>query len=178
MAQPYISPSQLAKAVDEIEQHVGAGGWDQPPRLYALASADELLGQEPALAQQLGLDQAAPPQSSLIPVEQELPDKSLEELLATITWPDTVRGAAIAIERIVLPPGTEAAMPDEAEVNDWAAQHPERTDVRIVVGVLREGPRASVLRIRGHEADTDLIRNPDFTPDLGEALAATFQADD
>jgi hypothetical protein len=178
MAEQYVSPSQLARTVDEIEGHVGAAGWEQPPRLYALASTNDLLNKEPALAEQLGIGSSTSVEGSLIPIEQELPDKSLEELLASITWPESVVGAALALERIVLPPGAEEAIPDDSEVNDWAQEHPERTDVRIVVAVLREGPRASVLRVRGHESDNDLIRNPDFTPDLGEALADTFLPDD
>jgi hypothetical protein len=178
MSAPYVSPSQLARTVDEIERHVGAGGWEQPPHLYALASAEELLSKEPELAQALSVDPDSPPAETLVPIEQELPDKSLEELLATITWPESVVGAALALERIVLPPGAEESAPDDADVNNWAQSHPERTDVRIVVAVLRDGPRESVLRVRGHEADEDLIRNPDFTPDLAEALASTFLADD
>ena len=150
-------------------------GWDQPPRLYALAPTDELVAREPALANQLGLDTAAQTPGPLTPVEQEVPTASIDELLATITWPETVAGCALVVERIVLPPAAEDAMPQDPDAaTSWAQNHPERTDVRIVVGVLRDGRQSSVMRVRGHDDESDLIRDPEFSPDLGAALAATF----
>jgi hypothetical protein len=165
----------LGQALAEIERHVADEGWDQPPRLYALAATDELAEREPELADQLGLDPDSSTPGQLTPVEQELPDRSLEDLLATITWPPTVVGCAVAVERIVLPPGTEDAMPSElAEAARWAAGHPDRSEVRLVVGVLRDGTRSSVLRVRGHDDDTDLVRDPEMAPDLADALEATL----
>lgn len=165
----------LATAVDEVERHVRLDGWDQPARLFALAPTDELLAREPALVQQLGLDGAPDDAAPLTPIEQEIGDRAVEDLLASITWPETVTGAVLVIERIVLPPGAEDEMPDEdADAATWAQQHPARADVRVVVGVLREGTRASVVRVRGHDADTDLLRSAELSPELGEALFATF----
>jgi hypothetical protein len=63
--------------------------------------------------------------------------------------------------------------PDAA--TSWAQNHPKRTDVRIVVGVLRDGRQSSVMRVRGHDDESDLIRDPEFSPDLGAALAATIR---
>jgi len=177
MATEHALSTELSRAVSEIEQHVGADGWDQPPRLYALAEADELLRRAPALAAELGIEPSESAEATLIPIEQELPDTSLEELLSTISWPEDVIGAALAVERIVLPPGVEESVPADTDVNEWAQRHPERTDIRIVAAALRAGPRASVLRVRGHEEDTDLIHDPEFTPDLGEALAETLAAE-
>ena len=163
------------RALSEIESQVASRGWDQPPRLYALAPTDELVAREPALANQLGLDTAAQTPGSLTPVEQEVPTASIDELLATITWPETVAGCALVVERIVLPPAAEDAMPQDPDAaTSWAQNHPERTDVRIVVGVLRDGRQSSVMRVRGHDDESDLIRDPEFSPDLGAALAATF----
>ncbi|HJU98721.1 MAG TPA: PPA1309 family protein [Jiangellaceae bacterium] len=167
----------LARAVAEIERHVADGGWDQPARLYALAPTDDLVTLEPGLADRLGVDADAPPADSLTPVEQELPAQALEDVLATIVWPGTVVGCALALERIVLPPTAEDGMPDDAAAAArWAASHPDRADVRIVVGVLRDGARSSLLRVRGHEDDRDLVRDPELAPELAEALAATFAA--
>jgi hypothetical protein len=167
----------LARAVAEIERHVADGGWDQPARLYALAPTDDLVTLEPGLADRLGIDAGAPPADSLTPVEQELPDQALEDVLATIAWPGTVVGCALALERIVLPPDAERGMPDDdSAAARWAASHPDRADVRIVVGVLRDGARSSLLRVRGHEDDGDLVRDPELAPELAEALAATFAA--
>ncbi|HSI93495.1 MAG TPA: PPA1309 family protein [Jiangellaceae bacterium] len=166
---------QLTRAVTEIERHAAGRGWDQPPRLYALAPTEELIRREPGLAVRLGAGTGAVQSEGLTPVEQELPDRSLEDVLATITWPDTVTGCALVVERIVLPPDAEQTMPDDPDdAVTWAQNHPGRTDVRIVVGVLRDGSRSSVLRVRGHDDDTDLIHDPDFSPDLGAALAETL----
>ena len=165
----------LLRALSEIESHVASQGWDQPPRLYALAPTDELLAREPALAGQLGLDAAPQAPGSLTPIEQEVPTTSIDDLLATITWPETVAGCALVVERIVLPPAAEDTMPDDPDAaTSWAQNHPKRTDVRIVVGVLRDGRQSSVMRVRGHDDESDLIRDPEFSPDLGAALAATF----
>lgn len=165
----------LTVAVTEIERHAAQQGWDQPARLYALAPTDELVRREPGLAEQLGLDEASALSGALTPIEQELPDRSLEELLATITWPETVTGCALVVERIVLPPDAEQSMPDDPDdAVTWAQNHPGRTDVRIVVGVLRDGRQTAVLRVRGHDGESDLIHDPQFSPDLGAALAETF----
>jgi hypothetical protein len=162
----------LAQVVTEIEQHVAGDGWDQGPRLFALAPTSDLLSREPGLADQLRLEEGAPVPGQLTPVEQDLPARDLEDLLATIAWPVTVVGCALALERIVLPPDAESGMPPRAaEAAAWAARHPDRADVRLVVAVMRDGARSSVLRVRGHD---DLLHDPDLAPDLIDALAATF----
>jgi hypothetical protein len=169
----YAEP--LSRAVTEIERHAAGRGWDQPPRLYALAPTEDLLRREPDLAEQLGEDAASVEPGALTPVEQQLSDQPLEDVLPTITWPETVAGCAVVVERIVLPPEAEQGMPDDpAEAVSWAQNHPNRTDVRIVVGVLRDGSQTAVLRVRGHDNDDDLIHDPDFSSDLGTALAETL----
>lgn len=165
----------LLHALTEIEEHVRADGWDQPARLYALAPTDDLVTREPDLASKLGLSPDEAHEDSLTPIEQDVSQRPIEELLPTIAWPESVSGCALALERIVLPPGTEAEMPDgDIDVTSWAQQHPARSDVRVVVGVLRDGTRTSVLRVRGHEDETDLIRGAELSPELADALADTF----
>ncbi|PZF80801.1 PPA1309 family protein [Jiangella anatolica] len=167
-------PSALVRAIAEIEQHVREDGWDQPARLYALAPTADLLSREPDLAARIGIDEDAPA-DSLTPIEQDVSGRPIEDLLLEIAWPDTVTGCALVLERIVLPPGAEEQMPDEdGAATRWAQEHPDRSDVRVVVGVMRDGSRASVLRIRGHEADDELIRGAELSPELGNALAETF----
>jgi hypothetical protein len=169
------APPALARAVVEIERHVRADGWDQQARLYALAPTADLASREPALAAQLGIAGDDHVVDSLTPIEQDVAGRSVEDLLLTIAWPDTVSGCAVALERIVLPPGAEDDMPaDDAEATAWAQRHPDRSDVRVVVGVLRDGSRAAVLRVRGHEDDADLITGAELAPELGDALADTF----
>jgi hypothetical protein len=165
----------LPETVLEIERHVAGAGWDQPPRLYALADTADVLAREPALAEQLGL---GPDGVGLTPVEQEdLPrDRPLDEVLAAIVWPSSVSGCALVVERIVLPPSAEEGMPDEDGLAaEWAANHPDRADVRIVVGVLRDGTSSGVLRVRGHESEDDLVRDPEVSADLVRALLQTLE---
>lgn len=172
---PDDAPPTLVRAVIEIEQHVRADGWDQPARLYALATTGDLATQEPGLAKRLGIDPDAEPDDALTPIEQDISDRAVEDLLPTITWPQSVSGCALALERIVLPPGVEEEMPDDEEsATAWAQQHPARSDVRVVIAVLRDGSRAAVLRVRGHEEDGDLITGAELSPELGNALAETF----
>lgn len=174
-APPDQTPAALGRAVAEIEQHVRADGWDQQARLYALAPTGELIEREPELAAQLGIDPQADLGDALTPIEQDVSNRSIEDLLPTISWPDSVHGCALAVERIVLPPGAEESMPeDENAATQWAQQHPQRSDVRVVVGVMRDGSRAAVLRVRGHDADDELIHGAELSPELGDALAETL----
>lgn len=162
----------LGAVVAEIERHVAAGGWDQPSRLYALVPTAELLREEPTLAGSMGLDAAV--SSALTPVEQEqLAAGPLDDVLAEVAWPAGVLGCAVATEAIVLPPRAEPDAPaGAADPVEWAARHPERREVRMVVAVLRDGSRAALLRLRG-EPD-DVLTGPDLVPNLTAALAATL----
>lgn len=172
---PNGRPEPLLRALAEIESHVRAEGWDQPPRMYSLAPTRDVVARQPALAQQLGVDPEAPPVHALTPIEQEIDDRPLDDILATISWPGTVSGCALVVERIVLPPQIEEKMPDDPETAaTWAQRHPSRSDVRIVIGVLRDGSRSAVVRVKGHDAPEELIRDTDISPDIADALAATF----
>jgi hypothetical protein len=175
--QPDATP--LARALAEVDRHLAAGGWDQPPRLYALVKTVDLLESEPALAESLGLAPAPGDDEGLTPVEQEsLPaGQPLDECLAGIGWPAEVFGCALAQEVLALPPSVEADIPDDAGTDpvQWAASHPLRREVRMLVGVLRDGSRTSILRIRGNaEADDDLVTGDELVPLLADALAATL----
>ncbi|MFI0373334.1 PPA1309 family protein [Actinomadura sp. 1N219] len=170
--------SLLEEVVLDLERHSAQEGWDAAPRLYALVRSAELRQAEPDLADQLGLP---PDADTLAALEQPaLPDRdAVEDALATIAWPDTVEGCALVMERVVLPPEAEADIPeDDAEAAEFAASHPEREDVRMIVGVLRDGARHSALRLRRHDTDDEVLAGPDLVPALAEALAATFEPDE
>lgn len=165
----------LEDVVREIEAHVAEGGWDQPARLFALVDTAELLEREPQLAPALGLPDAA---GGITPLEQdELPDyATLDELLTGIAWPEAVGGAALVVERVVLPPGAEADLPaDDDAAREVLAEHPDRQEVRIAVAVLRDGSRHAAVRLRAHDADADVLHGPDLVPGLADALAATLE---
>jgi hypothetical protein len=176
-----LTPNALAlrMAVVEVERHASASGWDQPARLYALVPTLELAAAEPTLAAELGITDGT--QQPLTPVEQELEEtqQSLDDLLGEIMWPESVVGALAVIERLVLPPDVEEAVPDDpAEALAFAAEHPDREDVRIAVGVLRSGEAHCVLRMRSHDRDDALVHGSDVVPQLVQALRETLVEED
>jgi len=163
----------LFHVVGEVEEHVAEAGWDQPPQLFALVDTEQLLRAEPQLAKTMGLVAALP--GSLTPVAQEpLADLPLDEALAQIVFSTDVLGVVLAHEVLVLPPGVEAALGDDAVAE--AATHPERREVRMVVGVVRDGSRECVLRLRGADGQADeRLSGPDLAPALADALLATLE---
>lgn len=167
----------LRTAVVDIERHVAAGGWDAPVAVFALARTADALARSPELAAQIGPDAVALAERDphhLTSIEQDgLPQSAdLEELLAQLAWPDAVDGAAICLERVVVPP--EAAEAAESMTIDELMAHPQRQDVRIAVGVLRTGESWCALRTRMHDSDDAVGGSPDAVPGLVAALAATF----
>ena len=171
----------LTAALADVDRHMAAGGWDQPARLYALVRTAELIRAEPELAKSLQLP-PDPPADSLTAVEQESPPagQALDEWLAEIAWPPEVDGCALAQEVVTLPPSAEADMPDEvadgeADVARWAAAHPQRREIRMLVGVLRDGSRSTILRLRGSaDSPDDIVVGDELVPNLADALAATL----
>lgn len=176
MSSPLIGPV-LDSALAEIEAHVHAAGWDRGPTLFALVRARRFTVDDPETAKRIGIDTLSA--DALTPVEQDdLPDQPLDELLAGIAWPDSVDGCAVAQEIVILPPSAEAELGDTAESADAvtrAAAHPERREARLVVGVLRDGSDAGVMRVRGTDGvDDDLLTGPDLAPNLVVALRETL----
>ncbi|MGC0143505.1 MULTISPECIES: PPA1309 family protein [unclassified Pseudactinotalea] len=170
----------LAAAVIELERHAAAGGWDAPVGIYALVRTADALAENPAVATQLGAEVVAAAEADpehLTSIEQDgLPESAnLEELLAQLAWPETVHGAAIVVERIVVPPEAEQGMPsDPEEAVAYLMGHPDRQDVRVAAGVLRSGESWCVLRSRANDSDDAVAGAPDAVPGLVHALAATF----
>lgn len=166
--------SNLEPLLREVEDHVANAGWDQPVRLFALVPTESLLAANPELANELGISAEMP----LTSVEQEIEDAlELDELLATIAWPDDVAGAIVALERIVLPPSAESELPSsgDAELIQAATDHPDRRDVRIVSAVLRTGENLNALRYRTHDTSDAVAVAPNLVARLNDALAATFE---
>jgi len=175
-----LPPDALSRAVIEIEKHVSSAGWDQPAQLFALVPTEELLRAEPQLAAELGAEDASQP---LTPVAQgELPggleDDNLAEALGRIEWPEGVAGAALSIERIVLPASVESGLSgieSDAELAQMAGSDPRRHEVRMVAAVLREGARFGAVRLRAHDQDSAVLTGADLVPTLCEVLSLTFE---
>jgi hypothetical protein len=163
----------LERAIAEIEGHVHAGGWDRRPTLFALVRVAQFVADDPATAERLGLD--ARDGDAITPIEQDdLPEESLDAILAGIAWPDSVAGCALSQEIVILPPEAEASLRED-DVATKAVGHPDRREARLVVGVLRDGTSAVLLRMRATDgADDDLLTGPDLAPNLVAALLATF----
>jgi hypothetical protein len=164
----------LVAVLLEIERHVTADGWDQPPRLFALVPTDRLRAAEPGLAERLSRP-ASDGGDRLTAVEQDhfSPTADLVEDLARVSWPPAVDGCAVAVERLFLPGGVEVQLPsDPAAAAEVVATHPRRQEVRVVVGVDRHGARHGVARLRS--APDELLGGADLVPGLAEVLAHTL----
>ena len=169
---PMTAPQALQAVVGEVETHVAEAGWDQPPQLFALVDTEELLRAEPQLATTMGIVAATP--GSLTPVAQDpLGEGALDEQLGRIEFGEQVLGVVLAHEVLVLPPSAEQ---EAGELDpQTAAAHPQAREVRMVVGVVRDGTQAAVLRLRGgDDQPDDRVTGPDLAPALAEALLATL----
>ncbi len=171
---PVFDP--LAVAALDTERHVAAGGWDQPPRLFALVRTAALLQKEPQL--RLGMSGSDLAPGALTAIEQEglHTSTNLESVLGRVAWPQDVDGCAFAVERMVVPPDAERGLPEDPDAAvTTLANHPDRKDVRLVVAVLRGGASICLLRQREHDSDDAVATGPDLAPGLVAALRATFE---
>ena len=170
----------VLRTVRELEEHVASGGWDGPVRLFALIRTAAALDRDPALADQLPPDvvQAAREDAEhLTAVEQENLPKTdtIEALLGRIGWPETVDGAALVVERVVVPPEAESGMPaDHDAAVSYLQNHPQRRDVRLAAAVLRDGTQGCAVRARDHDTSDRVAIGPDLVPGLVSALVATL----
>jgi len=167
----------LIAALIELERHIGAGGWDQPPRLFALVNTDSIIDADPELAERLGLrgsaDGGHPHALTAVEQDQFRPSEDLLDDLSAIYWPDTVHGCALSLESTFLPPDAEADIPEDPELaTQYVSTHADRLELRVVTGVDRAGHTHGVARMRS-EPD-ELLGSPDMVPGLTEALVRTL----
>jgi hypothetical protein len=172
---PAPAPSALLAVLGEVEGHVAEAGWDQPPQLFALVDTEQLLRAEPQLAETMGIVADRP--GALTPIAQEpLGEGPLDLQLASMVFGPEVLGVVLTHEVVVLPPSAEESLADVDDPAGAAAAHPERREVRMAVGVLRDGQREAVLRLRGTDGDDDeRVTGTDLVPGLAEALLATLE---
>lgn len=165
----------LASAVLEIETHAAESGWDRQSRLFALVDTRQLIEREPALASVLGLDESSA-EGSFTPIEQEVGgDQPFESVLESVMWPPDVIGCAAVVERLVLPPSADGHVPEDADAAQaFAADHPDRQEVRIVAGATRAGATYCALRLRAHDDAQSVVGGAELVPGLLELLRATL----
>lgn len=171
------SADALLAALLDLDRHVGRDGWDQPPRLFALVLNDVLAEAEPVLSRQLGLrtteDGGLPGALTAIEQDEFRSTGQLTRDLATVEWPETVFGCALATVRTFLPAAYEADLPTDPEAAAAVvAAHPQRQEIRVVVGVDRAGNRHGVGRLASRPEE--VLGAPDLVPGLVSALAHTL----
>lgn len=168
----------LRKAVVEIERSAAALGWDHAATVYALVPTRELLAIEELPADvraqlEAGWDGRDTTLTAVI--QEDLPGQELEDTLARLGWPESVVGAAVATERVMVPPEVQAQAPeDPQEAVEFFASHPEHDEVRLVVGVLRTGESWCAVRARSHDNEDEVAVGVNLVPGLVEALYTTF----
>ena len=171
---PPTAPTPLLAAAIDTERHVARLGWDQPPRLFALVPTAVLQEREPSLQAQL--KDADPAGFTAVEQEGLPPTSDLESLLGRIAWPEDVVGAAIAVERIVVPPEAERDLPEDPRAaTDQLVAHPGRKDVRLLAACLRDGQQICLLRQREHDSDDAVAVGQDIAPGLTHALSMTLR---
>ena len=191
-----LSDESLRRCVHEVIDFVDAGGWGQPPTMFAIVPTALVAAAEPSLLEQLEDG------SELTPIEQEsLPDDveggspALDEFLATTTWPSEVVGCALVQEIVVLPPEAESDLDDalapeladrhaaEEAARSAADAHPDRREARLIAAVLRDGPSIALLQLRPTDDDdpfagVELRTYDNLAPGVVAALYATLDAPD
>jgi hypothetical protein len=171
------SADALVAALLELDRHVGRAGWDQPPRLFALVLTDILAEAEPALSRELGLrtTETGGLPGALTAIEQEefRSTGDLTRDLAPLAWPESVYGCALATVRTFLPAAYEPDLPTGPTAAAAAvAAHPQRQEIRLVVGADRAGNRHGVGRLASRPEE--LLGAADLVPGLASALAHTL----
>ncbi len=168
----------LAKAVMEIEQAAANAGWDHAATVYALVPTASLL-QIPELpedmVQYLQSQWDGSEHHLTAVIQEDLPGADLEDTLSQLAWPDEVAGAAVCSERVSVPQDVQDAAPeDPVEAVEFFAAHPQRDELRVVAGVLREGDAWCAVRARSHDSDEQVASGANLVPGLVEALLETF----
>ena len=166
--------TRLDQLALDIERQVAGAGWDQPPPCSRSSRPPTCCAASPSSPPSSASRDDVP--GGLTPVDQgELPDAP-QPRRAARCHRLAGRGARHRAGRRApdgAARGRAASMPqDESEALRWLAEHPERQEVRIVVAVLRDGSRASALRMRAHDHEQSVLTGADLVPGLAEALSA------
>ncbi|HEY2834290.1 MAG TPA: PPA1309 family protein [Sporichthyaceae bacterium] len=160
----------------ELGEQVATEGWDQPPRLFALFAIADLQRDAPAAARRLGVAEVDPHATPWTARETPFDaGEGLDDALGQIMWDDEVAGCALVLELLTLPSSTQAELPDDrAAAQRFAADHPDRAELRVVVGVLRDGTRDATVRLRDEFRSDPVLFGADLATGVARILLATF----
>ena len=76
----------------------------------------------------------------------------------------------------MLPPGADAQLPDDPRsAEEYAAEHPDRQEVRIVAAATRDGSTHCALRMRSHDDALSVVEAPDLVPGLLQLVRSTLE---
>ncbi len=176
------SSAALRNVVGQLEKAAAVVGWDRPPALYALAPTAEMLeagDMPPEVLEDLRAtwDGSSTHLSAIL--QETLAEESLEDMLLQLSWPEAVFGAAVSAERVMVPAEVEAGAPsDPEEALEYIGNHPDRSEVRLTVGVTRPGQSWCEIRFRDHDSEDQVLKGTDLVPTLVQALQMGFLADE
>ena len=161
--------SALKETVTEIERECAKAGWTRGIVLYALVPTADVIESAPEMAEAL----AEKSPTSLTAIEQEDVELTgtIEDFLGTISWSAEVFGAALVLERLIVNEEPPGELSEEA-LADWVIEHGQ--EVRMVVGVLRDGSQECAMRMRAYDDENAIMAGPELLPGMAEALALTF----
>lgn len=176
-----VPPTALQKVTTDLERDNAKKGWDQPPALYALVPTKDLLQLEDlAPAARVDLEETWDGSETHLAavLQAALQEDNVEDFLPRIVWPDSVAGAALSVERIIVPPEVEDDAPEDPdEALEYISNHPARTDVRLTIGVSREGESWCLIRTKTFDDDNTVACGEELIPSLVEALKVGFIPD-
>ena len=161
--------SALKETVLEIERECAKAGWTRGIVLYALVPTADVIESAPEMAEAL----ADRPPTSLTAIEQEDVELTgtIEDFLGTISWSAEVFGAALVLERLIVNEEPPGELSEEA-LAVWVIEHGQ--EVRMVVGVLRDGSQECAMRMRAYDDENAIMAGRELLPGMAEALALTF----
>lgn len=174
--------SALRAVVAEIESGAARVGWDRPPSIYALVPTAELMKTPEVPTDVLAdLEKAWDGSETHLSaiLQESMAGDQLEELLPKLAWPPSVWGAALTVERVIVPPAVEEAAPEDPdEALAFISNHPAASDVRLTIGVTREGDSWCAIRTRAFDDAGNVGSGETLVPSLVEALQIGFLPDE
>lgn len=180
-AMPTARQIALAHVVVDIERTAARVGWDHAPTLYALVRTQDFLqhdGLPEELVASIRAEWDGSPEALSAIIQDDLYSDDLENVLGHLAWPPTVVGAALTVERVIIPPEVEEQAPeDPEEAIAFISAHPARTEVRLAAGALRSGETWVALRARPFDSDDKVGQGSELAPGLTDALLASLTQD-